>query len=95
MKFTVYYAHDIGSWITRPPVEPIDLSNFKKVCVVDADDLEDVFRMMNVVDGDELPVKLRVRSMCVGDLVQQHEDDVWWFCAAAGWEAVKVSGDLR
>ena len=46
--------------------------------------LEEVFRMMNVVDGDELPVELKVRSMMPGDVVD--EDGDVWFCAGTGWE---------
>lgn len=38
--------------------------------------LEQVFRMMNVVDGDELPVKLKVRSMMCGDVAVDEDGDV-------------------
>ncbi len=47
--------------------------------------IEEAFRMMNVVDGDELPTKLKVRSMMVGDVVVD-DDGVAWFCAGVGWE---------
>ncbi len=46
--------------------------------------LGDVFRAMNVVDGDELPTKLNVRSMSVGDVIVDGDGDVW-FCDIAGW----------
>lgn len=29
-----------------------------------------VFRKMNVVDGDELPTRLKIRSMSVGDVIE-------------------------
>lgn len=51
----------------------------------EAGSLEEIFRKMNVVDGDELPVQLKVRSMSVGDVVVD-EAGVVWFCAMAGWE---------
>lgn len=47
--------------------------------------LEEVFRLMNVVDGDELPVQLKKRSMMSGDVVVDEDGDVW-FCAFSGWE---------
>lgn len=47
--------------------------------------LEEVFRQMNIVDGDELPVKLKVRSMSSGDVVVDEDGEVW-YCAGAGWE---------
>ena len=51
----------------------------------DAPSLEDIFRQMNCVDGDELCCQLKVRSMMPGDVVVDEDGDVW-FCGAAGWE---------
>jgi len=47
--------------------------------------LEEAFRQMNVVDGDELPTKLGVRSMMNGDVILDEDGDVW-FLGVVGWE---------
>lgn len=55
-------------------------------------DADDIFRVMNVVDGNpevELPLKLRCRSMSVGDVYI--EGDVAFFCASCGWEEIRGS----
>jgi len=44
---------------------------------------ESVFRQMNVVNGDELPVRLKVRSMSAGDAVE--DGDELWLCDMVGW----------
>jgi hypothetical protein len=51
-----------------------------------SEDVEDVFRRMNVVDGDELPVVLGIRSMSVGDIALQ--GDVAHVCEPAGWRQI-------
>lgn len=64
-----------------------DKSDYVLVTEVDSLFNEDeIFRMMNVVDGDELPVRLGVRSMSVGDVIVD-ETGRALFCAGAGWEA--------
>lgn len=53
-------------------------------------DAEDIFRVMNIVTGDpeiELPLKLRCRSMSVGDIYV--EDGKAFFCAPAGWTEIE------
>lgn len=73
-----------------PPKEGVDKNDYEKVfewrtnC---APPLEEIFRMMNVIDGNELPVKLQVRSMMCGDVIVDEVGDVW-FCAAAGWQRI-------
>jgi hypothetical protein len=66
-----------------------DPREFREVFDVEADDLEHVFRLMNVVDGDELPVKLGIRSLSVGDVVLRAADATLWHCSAFGWEQTK------
>lgn len=71
-----------------PPEEGLNKDDYELVHTFptsDAPSLEDIFREFNAVDGDELCVKLKVRSMMPGDVVVDEQDDVW-FCAAAGWE---------
>ena len=95
MRFTVMYRTDAA--IERDPLgtrlgrelDPCDYSVFPPLLAeVEARDLEDVFRKMNVVDGDELPTKLGMRSMMTGD-VAIDEDKVTWLCGMVGW--VKVT----
>lgn len=53
--------------------------------------LAEVFRRMNVVDGNELPTKLGVRSMSVGDVVTIIGLDGVrraYICNPVGWEEV-------
>ena len=76
-----------------PGTGVIDLrTGFKLMCEVEGCDPEVVFRRMNVVTGDreyELPLQLRCRSMCVGDVIVD-EKGRGLFCAPCGWEPVKV-----
>jgi len=46
--------------------------------------LDEAFRLMNVVNGDELPMTLKVRSMMTGDVIVDEDGDVW-YCSAIGW----------
>jgi hypothetical protein len=56
---------------------------------VEAESLEELFRVMNVVDDSEfeMPQKLGCRSMSVGD-VAVDEAGVSMLCASVGWERV-------
>lgn len=58
---------------------------YKEVATVEAENVDGVFRDMNVVDGTELPAKLKIRSMCVGDLVLNVITEGAVYCAASGW----------
>lgn len=51
--------------------------------------LEEAFRLMNVVDGTELPVELECRSMSCGDLVMVQGR--WFVCEPTGWREVPAS----
>lgn len=86
-RYQVYYHNDISAIYTRDLSQP-DMGDYKQVCTIDGDDLEQVFRQMNVVDGTELPVQLQVRSMCCGDLVLDMATNEWWLCDLAGWKQV-------
>jgi len=68
-----------------PPEDGLLRDDYEFVCELGDVSLEEAFRLMNVVDGDELPAKLGVRSMMCGDVVFDEDLQVW-FCAGAGWE---------
>ena len=82
-KYTVYYTHDTMSGF-RPPTK-FEEGDYDRVAEVEASDLEDLFRKMNVVDGTELPVQLKVRSMCMGDVALDSQGQ-YWFCGMVGWK---------
>jgi hypothetical protein len=55
-----------------------------------AEALEELFRRFNVVTGDpetEDAVRLKCRSMSVGDIVVL-EDGTRWLCASIGWQEI-------
>jgi hypothetical protein len=91
-KFAVFYANDPMDGLHHLMSDPteVDMELFSEVYYGDFDDLADVFRKMNVVDGNELPTVLGVRSMCTGDLVQDVETGKYWYCKFVGWCEVKV-----
>lgn len=56
--------------------------------------LDDIYRLMNVVDGTELPAALRIRSMSVGDVATVELDGepvCSWAVAGVGWEPLRTS----
>jgi hypothetical protein len=52
--------------------------------------LEYIWRQMNVVDGTELPITLKCRSMSVGDIAIDI-DGQGWIVASVGWEKVELT----
>lgn len=56
--------------------------------------LEHVYRLMNVVNGDEIPTLIGCRSMSVGDLVniKDSDGDRWYVCDNIGF--TKVSNEF-
>ncbi len=87
MNFQVYY-NEKSHFVATPPV--IALADYKFVTNVNAENLEEVFEKMNVVDGDELPVRLRVRSLSVGDVVVNVSSNEAFACDPCGWRKVEV-----
>jgi hypothetical protein len=85
--YRVYYAKDFMQGYTDPAFKA---SEYKQVAFVEADDLNDLFRQMNVIHGDEdeLPLKLKVRSMSCGDVAVCQTTEKAWFCAPGGWVEV-------
>lgn len=90
MIVTVYYRDSLRDSYELTPSD-VSPSSYKTVCLIkDAADLEDVFRRMNVVTGDpdlEIPMRLRCRSMSVGD-VAFVEGDGLYLCASCGFDKV-------
>jgi len=74
----------------------VDHTHYSKVAEVEVEDLEDLFRRMNVVDGSECelvgrgPGKLPIRSISVGDVVVD-ETGRGYLCGSAWWEACDAS----
>jgi hypothetical protein len=58
----------------------------------DRTDLEDIFRDNNAVDGTEVNVKFKRRSLSVGDVAQI--DDRFYSVESIGWEEIPYE-DLR
>lgn len=86
--YRIYYTKDLTA-IYRGDAR-FDRETHDRVAeCVEAQDLEDLFRKMNVVDGTELPVELKVRSMSVGDVAIDGKG-VAWMCMIAGWERLHV-----
>lgn len=90
MKYRVFYAppHAMArSFLSGGIDQVIDPTGYTEVVTTEARGLEELFRAMNVVDGDELPMKLQCRSMSVGDVAVE-EDGTAWLCGMFGWNLV-------
>jgi len=84
MKATVIYPADERHDEFRHTleVEPCrDVQNRHRITEL----LERIWRDFNCVDGTELCVRLRVRSMCVGDIVHFPETGRWFIVEGCGW----------
>jgi hypothetical protein len=90
MKFQVYYrtseefrnAHKVSA-------NNIDRAHYFKVGNVNAFDLSELFRRMNVVDGSDFELvgrgkRFHVRSMSVGDIAID-ENGNGYLCNNVGW----------
>lgn len=69
------------------PTDGLRKEDYELVHVLDnsAPHLEAIYRMMNVISGNELPVRLGIRSMTAGDVIVD-EDGTVWFAGASDWE---------
>lgn len=94
MKYEVYHAvkPTFGMSVPKFPEE------YAKVAIVEAGDLEDVFRLTNHIDEDWMKnpevletVGVRFRSTSVGDVVVDG-DKIVWYCAACGWKKYSEIG---
>lgn len=68
----------------------VNLQAYKQVVVIEAECHEATFGLMNAVYGEELPCKLGIRSMSVGDVAYEVETGKAFYCAPVGWVAMVV-----
>lgn len=87
MKFQVYHAVKPTFGMTKPNF-PTD---YKKIAIVETNDLEDVFRITNHIDEDwrKNPEVLetigdKFRSTSVGDVVVDEKGEAH-YCDVIGW----------
>lgn len=80
MKFVFYLDNLRDSYFLD-----VDLLDSERYTYITSTNAEDVFRVMNVVTGEdfELPNKLGCRSMSVGDIYVEGKDG--YLCAPVGW----------
>lgn len=91
MIYTVFYSKDMrAAWMKScdNDVETIAKTDYDEITKIEAESLGAAFRLMNVVDGDELPTKLKVRSLSVGDIVVDANGKAS-LCAPIGWIKVE------
>jgi hypothetical protein len=50
--------------------------------------LDEVYKTLQIVDGHELPVKLGIRPMMVGDLIHKKSEDRWFLCDLINWKEI-------
>jgi hypothetical protein len=89
--FEVFYANDITAGYNRAAGVPVSLKELHSVARATADDLEHLFRMFNAVEEGDLPIKLGIRSMSVGDVAHDMDSGEFWHCSIIGWERVSVT----
>lgn len=90
MKYSVYYVRkeryvNVQNRILNRIYEPT-ADDYQHVTDVEADNIEDVFIKMQVIDGDEPPAKLHIRSMAVGDAAAT--DESVHVCMTSGWKQI-------
>lgn len=89
MRYDVFYRKSPSCFVGELPDFVLHRS-YQKVTSVDASNLGSVFRIMNIVDDSdfEMPQKLGVRSMDMGDVVVD-ENGQANIVASAGWRPIK------
>lgn len=87
-KFYVFYAKSLRDSFRVPQFVDLD-KDFNRIGEFEADSLEELFRMLNAVEEDDLPVKLGIRSMSCGDVVVD-ETGRGYYCAFIGWSPVAI-----
>ena len=68
----------------------VSRARYREIGLIEAVDLEDLFRDMNAVEGNETCCKMKVRSMSVGDVAIDTRvgHGVAYYCASYGWRPV-------
>jgi hypothetical protein len=89
--YKVLYRKNFPSPFSPAPV-CVSFDDYKFIAYVEAENLEDLFRRMNVVDGSafEMPRTIGCRSMSTGDVAIADSGEAH-YCASAGWESVEVN----
>jgi len=92
MKYTVYHATEPTFGYNKKQKFPTD---YKKVAIVESENIDDVFRITNHIDRDwteneevEWFLEGGQRSTSVGD-VAENEAGVRFYCAPIGWELLE------
>jgi len=101
MDAVVYYRKD-PSWLAMSPLAPPDIESpdalveVHREQVVLADNtswlLEDIWKKMQNIESGDLPARLGVRSMMVGDVIVV--DERGWMVQATGWSEFPVDKEL-
>ncbi len=81
--FRIFYRNEFPKAGFIPDF--INLQAYKQVVVIEAECHEATFGLMNAVYGEELPCKLGLRSMSVGDAVVDVATGKAFYCAPSGW----------
>lgn len=66
-------------------------NGLEHVCAVETDDIETLFREMNIVDGFEIPLSLGRRSLSVGDVIVDRFGLQGFRCEEVGWKELPSS----
>lgn len=90
MRYQVLYAKSLRDVPYGTTPESVSADAYNQVGYVDATDLEDLFRIMNAVDGTEHCCVIDVRSMSVGDIAIDESGQAH-FCASMGWKQTVVA----
>ena len=105
MDAIVYYRKD-PSWLAMSPLAPPDIESPDALVEVHREQversnrahgekrhlLEDIWKKMQNIDSDDLPARLGVRSMMVGDVVVIEKRG--WMVQATGWSEIPIDKEL-
>ena len=88
--YRVLYASPFNALsLTRSAPLTVASGDYEEVATVKADSLEHLYRLMNVVNGNELPVALGRRSMSTGDVAVDEAGQAH-YCCAYGWAPTRL-----
>ncbi len=85
MQYTIFYRNRMIVECGIGTPESLSKDDYKEVCTLEVDDLEDVFRELNI---GRTPRKYGIRSLSHGDVVVDGDGKVH-FCATFGWGETK------
>ena len=83
-KIEAYFSRGV-----RSNFNPEDMQYYTHVANVDADDLEDAFRLMNLWEDESKIERVfdQVSSMSVGDILEH--DGKYYICATCGFKNIE------